>query len=129
MKSTIELTGLALTPSLGTYGPNDVVPSAHLLNLTLAVDPKLVFVEADGMEFVFDYDPLILEIDRLANEQHYETQERLITRIVLACSKYSEIEAVDIYLSKQPTLRDSGELGVRLRVEADELTRLRNAST
>ena len=81
MNSTIELRGLALTPSLGTYGPNDVVPSAHLLDLTLAVDPKLVFVDADGMEFVFDYDPLILEIDRLASERHYETQERLITRI------------------------------------------------
>lgn len=29
------------------------------------------------MQSVFDYDPLLIEIQRLAAGQHYETQERL----------------------------------------------------
>ena len=54
MKSTIELRELALEPSLGTYGQGDVVPDVHLLDLTLTLDPKLVFIDADGMDRVFD---------------------------------------------------------------------------
>ena len=125
MKSTIELKQLVLKPSLGTYGPDDVVPNLHLLDLTLKVDPKLVLIDADGMDYVFDYDPLIFEIDRIAKEVHYETQERLIARILSACATYDEIEAVEIHLSKRPVLRNSGELGVRLNVEAGDLARLR----
>jgi hypothetical protein len=30
------------------------------------------------MANVFDYDPLIKEIDRIAEDGHYETQERLM---------------------------------------------------
>jgi hypothetical protein len=37
MKSVIEFKGLELKVSLGTYGPKDVVPSAHILELTLTV--------------------------------------------------------------------------------------------
>ena len=125
MKSTIELKQLVLKPSLGTYGPDDVVPNLHLLDLTLKVDPKLVLINADGMDYVFDYDPLIFEIDRIAKEVHYETQERLIARILSACATYDAIEAVEIHLSKRPVLRNSGELGVRLNVEAGDLARLR----
>lgn len=125
MKSTIELKQLALTPSLGTYGPDDVVPDTHLLDLTLTIHPGLVLIDSDGMDHVFDYDPLVLEIDRLAQDVHYHTQERLVTRIVSACAAYEEIEAVDICLSKRPVLRDSGQLGVRLHVSADELTQMR----
>ena len=125
MKSTIELKQLVLKPSLGIYGPDDVVPNLHLLDLTLKVDPKLVLIDVDGMDYVFDYDPLIFEIDRIAKEVHYETQERLIARILSACATYDAIEAVEIHLSKRPVLRNSGELGVRLNVEAGDLARLR----
>lgn len=128
MKSTIELKGLALTPSLGTYGPDDVVPDAHILDLTLTIDPALVLIKSDGMKHVFDYDPLIREIDRLAMDGHYETQERLMTRIVGACATYREIEAVDIELSKRPVLRDTGQLGVRLSVGAPDMAALRARS-
>ena len=77
------------------------------------------------MNHVFDYDPLIAEIDRLASDGHYHTQERLMTKITSACASYEVIEAVEIYLSKRPVLRDSGELGVRLNVKAEELAEVR----
>ncbi|WP_425039498.1 dihydroneopterin aldolase [Primorskyibacter sp. S187A] len=125
MKSTIELRDLELAPSLGTYGPGDVVPDVHLLDLTLTIDPQLVFIDQDGMERVFDYDPLVAEIDRLAGEGHYHTQERLMTRIVGACAGYAAIEAVELCLSKRPVMRGSGTLGVRLCVDAAELAALR----
>lgn len=38
------------------------------------------------------------EIDQLARDGHYETQERLMTRIVEACAKYLEIESIEIGL-------------------------------
>ncbi len=126
MKSTIELKNLELKPSLGTYGPDDVVPDVHLLDLKLSIDPKLVLIDTDGMDLVFDYDPLIAEIDRLASDGHYHTQERLTTRIVAACAAYDAIEAVEICLSKRPVIRDSGELGVRLSVETEGLAAVRS---
>ena len=125
MKSTIELRQLELTTSIGTYSPKDVVPNMHLLDLTLTIDPKLVLIDVDSMNNVFDYDHLIIEIERLAKEVHYHTQERLITRIVEACAVYETIESVDLLLSKRPVLRNSGQLGVRLQVGSSELREVR----
>ena len=126
MKSTIELKQLELKPSLGAYGSNAEVPDVHLLDLTLTIDPKLVFIDADGMDRVFDYDPLIAQIDRLASDGHYHTQERLMTRIVEACVAHAPIEAVDICLRKRPVLRGSGELGVRMTVGTEGLSEVRS---
>ena len=125
MKSTIELRQLKLTPSLGIYSPKDIKPDVHLLDLTLKIDPKLVLIDVDSMNNVFDYDPLIIEIERLAKEVHYHTQERLITRIVEACAAYETIESVDLLFRKRPVLRNSGELGVRLQVGSSELRDVR----
>ena len=80
----IDLKDLQLQTQIGTYGPEAVIPKQHLLDLTLWIDPKLVFISEDLMENVFDYDPLVIEIERLAGDGHYETQERLMTRIVQA---------------------------------------------
>ena len=126
MNSRIELKQLELKPSLGTYGSDAVVPDVHLLDLTLTIDPKLVFIDADGMDHVFDYDPLIDQIDRLASDCHYHTQERLMTRIVAACAAHAPIEAVEICLRKRPVLRGSGELGVRLTVGTEGLAKVRS---
>ena len=126
MKSTIELKQLELKPSLGTYGSDAVVPDVHLLDLTLTIDPKLVFIDTDGMDRVFDYDPLIAQIDRLASDGHYHTQERLMTRIVAACAAHTSIEDVEICLRKRPVLRGSGELGVRLTVGKEGLAKVRS---
>jgi dihydroneopterin aldolase len=125
VSACVELRDLRLNTNIGTYGPNDVVPDAHTLDLTLWLAPALVLIEQDGMAHVFDYDPLVADIDRLAADGHYETQERLITRIVHACASYPAIEALDIGLRKSPVRQGSGSLGVRVSVDAITLSSLR----
>jgi dihydroneopterin aldolase len=70
------------------------------------------------MTHVFDYDPLITEIDRLAADGHYETQERLMTRIAIACAAHPVIQWIEICLKKSPVRLGSGSLGVRLTLDA-----------
>lgn len=127
MHSTVELTGLQLPVDLGIYGPGDVVPDAHFLDLTLIIDPARVLVDRDDMAFVFDYDPLVREIETLARDGHYQTQEWLMSRIARACARYSEIEGVDIMVYKSPVLAGTGRLGVRLSLNLQELRQLRGA--
>jgi len=122
----IELKDLKLQTQIGTYGPGAIVPKQHLLDLTLWIDPKLVLIAEDVMENVFDYDPLVIEIDRLAGDGHYETQERLMTRIVQACANYSEIESLEIGLRKLPVSAGSGSLGVRLSIDSTTLSNMRD---
>ena len=126
--SQVELKDVKIAAQIGTYGPDEVVPEAHLLDLTLTIAPDLVLIAQDGMAHVFDYDPLILQIDALAREHHYETQERLMTRITYACAAYPAIRALDICLRKRPVLAGSGSLGVRLVLDAEALSALRPAA-
>ena len=127
-QASIELKGLTLSTNIGTYQAGDVVPDKHILDLILWIDAGLVLIEEDDMAHVFDYDPLVLEIDRLANDCHYETQERLITRIVQACCMHQAIQSLDISLRKGPVLNNSGSLGVRLELDAEALQRLRKTA-
>ena len=127
MHSTVELTGLQLPVDLGIYGPGDVVPDAHFLDLTLIIDPARVLVDRDDMALVFDYDPLVREIEALARDGHYQTQEWLMSRIARACARYSEIEGVDMMVYKSPVLAGTGRLGVRLSLNLQELRQLRGA--
>lgn len=124
----IELKDLKLQTQIGTYGPGAIAPKQHLLDLTLWIDSKLVLISEDVMENVFDYDPLVSEIDRLAGDGHYETQERLMTRIAQACSKYPEIESLEIGLRKLPVSAGSGSLGVRLSIDNTALRNMRDKS-
>ena len=125
----IELRDLELSTDIGTYGPGDIVPTQHLLDLTLWINSTLVLISTDLMASVFDYDPLVVEIDRLARDGHYETQERLMTRIVEACAKYLEIESIEIGLKKLPVLSGTGSLGVRLSVDSATLNKIRSSTT
>lgn len=127
--SYVELRDLQIPAQIGTYGPQDVVPDAHMLDLTLTVASHLVMISRDEMALVFDYDPLIRQIEALARADHYETQERLVTRIAEACAGYPQIEALDICLRKRPVLPGSGTLGVRLIVDAEMMAALRTAIT
>lgn len=129
-KSCIELRDLWLQADIGTYKSGEVVPSHHSLDLTLWIDPGLVLISEDSMNQVFDYDPLIRQIQRIAADGHYETQERLITRIVEACAELSVVESIDIGLRKFPVSTESGSLGVRLSLGSQELRAMRkiNAS-
>lgn len=129
MRAQIVLEALELPLDLGTYGPTDIVPDTHLLNATLTIDPAMVLVDADAMDRIYDYDPLVLEIERLARDGHYETQEWLLTRIAKACAKEAAIQAVTLKLYKQPVLlgpdgSGSGTLGVELSLDRAELDRL-----
>jgi len=125
LRACVELRDLQLRTDIGSYGPHEVVPDAHVLDLTLWLAPALVLIAQDGMAHVFDYDPLVVEIDRLAADGHYATQERLVTRIVHACAAYAVIEAVDIAVRKSPVRQGSGSLGVRVSVDAHTLNTLR----
>jgi len=124
--ASIELRDLELSTDIGTYGPGDIIPKQHLLDLTLWIDSRLVLISNDLMESVFDYDPLVVEIDRLARDGHHETQERLMTRIVEACAKYIEIESIEIGLKKLPVHSGTGSLGVRLLVDSARLNKIRS---
>lgn len=121
----VELKDLRLNTQIGTYAPGATIPDKHLLNLTLWINPKLILISEDLMARVFDYDPLVLEIDRLAADGHYETQERLVTRIVEACARYSEIESLEISLRKTPVRESSGVLGIKLYLDASSLASMR----
>jgi dihydroneopterin aldolase len=121
----IELKDLKLQKQIGTYGRGVTIPKQHLLDLTLWIDSNLVLIPKDIMENVFNYDPLVIEINRLAGAGHYETQERLMIRIVHACVKYPEIESLAINLRKLPVSAGSGSISVRLWLDQIALNGLR----
>lgn len=124
--AVIELRDLHLKTNIGTYGPNDTRPDVHILDLTLGISVNQALIAQDGMEHVFDYDPLVTEIDRLAADVHYDTQERLITRIASACAAYPAIQYMEICLKKSPVRSGSGSLGVRLTLDAVATNTLRS---
>ena len=124
----VELRDLQLTADIGTYGPNDVPPDIHLLDLTLGIAVDQVLIAQDGMAHVFDYDPLILEIDRLSGDGHYETQERLMTLIALACAAHPADQTSEISLKKWPVRSGNGSLGVRLILDEAQTDGLRAPS-
>ncbi|MBU3605045.1 dihydroneopterin aldolase [Polynucleobacter sp. AP-Kaivos-20-H2] len=125
-KASIELRDLKLQTQIGTYKTDDIIPHSHLLDLTLWIDSNLVFISEDKMSNVFDYDPLVLEITRLASNCHYETQERLMSRITEACASYPQIQSLEIGLRKSPVHNNSGSLGVRLSLDEEALLQLRS---
>lgn len=124
----IELRDLKIAARIGTYGSNDVVPNAHLLDLRLTISAQQVLIPVDDMALVFDYDPLIVRIDAVSRSAHFQTQERLITLIVEICADFQQIEAVEICLRKTPVLANTGFLGVRLFVPASDLNAMRGGS-
>jgi dihydroneopterin aldolase len=125
----IELRELQIAAAIGTYVKGDIVPDAHILDLTLTISPDLVQISADEMALVFDYDPLIIRINQIALGQKYETQEYLITLIVQACADYHQIVALDICIRKTPVLAGTGSLGMRLTLETQDLAALRHHDT
>ena len=124
-RACIELKDLRLNTQIGTYAPGATIPDQHLLDLTLWINPRFILISEDVMDQVFDYDPLVVEIDRLVADGHYETQERLATRIVEACAYHPEIESLEISLKKTPVRENSGLLGIKLYVDVNTLTNMR----
>lgn len=126
-QARIELRDLQLPVSIGTYGPGDIIPDAHLLDLNLTISPDLVEIPSDAMAKVFDYDPLIARIEAIARSRVFETQEYVMTLITQACAAYDEIMGLEICLRKLPVLAGTGSLGVRLVLGTEELAALRPA--
>ena len=122
--SKIVLKDLSLPTNIGSYGENDVTPKEHVLDMSVLIAPGLVLIENDGMDFVFDCAPVIATIEDLARGRHYNTQEYLLTRIVQACARYTEIEGVSLNLRKMPVLND-GSLGVEISVDKEYLETVR----
>ena len=123
--SSIELKDMILGTDIGTYGPDDIVPDHHLLDLMLDIAATRVLIPQDGMAHVFDYDPLIADIKTLAATGRRDTQEWLATQIVRLCAQYPEIEGACVHLRKFPVSEGSGTLGVRLTVTQGDLEALR----
>lgn len=128
IQAFIELRDLKLLTQIGTFAVASDAPKEHLLDLTIGIDAKLVLIDSDTMTLVFDYDPLVRDIDRLSRDGRYETQERLITRIVTACATYPEIISVDINLRKGPVLNASGSLGVRVNLDQAAFSALKHSA-
>lgn len=126
-EAKVELRDFKISTQIGTYAPGDCVPDQHVLDLVLWIGSDSVLIAQDAMAHVFDYDPLVCEIERLAGDGHYETQERLMTRIVGACAGYQAIQALDIYLRKSPvrTGTGTGSLGMRLYIDPQSLEAMR----
>ncbi|MFZ4711136.1 MAG: dihydroneopterin aldolase, partial [Zwartia sp.] len=64
LQAFVELRDLKLTTQIGTFAVASEAPKEHLLDLTLGIDAKLVLIESDTMAHVFDYDPLVHDINR-----------------------------------------------------------------
>ena len=126
--SQIELRDLKIAAHIGTYGPKDVVPDAHVLDLTLNIASDLLLIAEDDMALVFDYDPLVVRIDEIARAYHFQTQERLMTLIAEACAAYPQITKLEMCLRKLPVLAGSGTLGLRLFMGTEDLDALREKS-
>lgn len=125
MQALVELRDLQIDADIGTYGPTDVVPEAHLLDMTLTIHPQNVLIDHDTMDSVFDYDPLIARIHQLAADRHYETQEYLLTLIARVCAMSEAITGVDLRLRKYPVSRHTGSAGVRLVLDVQDLATIR----
>ena len=125
--SKVTIKDLSLEADIGSYNSKDNMQLVHLLDLSLVIDPSLVLIKNDGMELVFDYDPLIAKILQLSGECHYDTQERLLTRIIHACAGHAEIQRVTVNLRKTPVVND-GFLGLEVTVDNKYLDELRLAS-
>ena len=122
----IRLNDLTLPCSIGTYGTDDIIPNAHVLDMVLYLEKSWVVIDADQMDRVFDYDPLIHKILQKAAADKYETQEYLISLIFQCCFEHIEVHAAELFLRKAP-VRDDGSLGVQVTLTRAEFEHMRPA--
>ena len=111
---TIELKDFKLSVEIGTYAIGQVQPQYHLVDLIFEIDESFILINQDSMDKVFDYDPLIANLEKLSNQRHFHTQEKLLTEIVELCRTYSPpLASVEVYLRKYPVSASGGTLGLR----------------
>ena len=122
----IRLNDLTLPCTIGTYEADDIIPDAHVLDMVLYLDKSWVVIDADQMNRVFDYDPLISKILQIAATEKYETQEYLMSLIFQFCFVHAEVHAAELFLRKSP-VRDDGSLGVQVTLTRAEFEDMRSA--
>ena len=122
-RSQINIRDLHLSCTIGHYALGTPVPNTHVLDLTLTIARDLLQIETDDMGLVFDYDPLLIQINQIAGAQHYATQEFLLTQIIMDCANYPQVKAVDAQLRKGPV--QGGSIGVRMILSETELASMR----
>ncbi|NCV12267.1 MAG: dihydroneopterin aldolase [Rhodobacteraceae bacterium] len=122
----IRLNDLTLPCTIGTYEADDIIPDAHVLDMVLYLDKSWVVIDADQMNRVFDYDPLISKILQIAATEKYETQEYLMSLIFQCCFVHAEVHAAELFLRKSP-VRDDGSLGVQVTLTRAEFEDMRSA--
>jgi dihydroneopterin aldolase len=122
----IRLNDLTLPCSIGTYDTDDIIPDAHVLDMVLYLDKSWVVIDADQLDRVFDYDPLIRKILQIAAADKYETQEYLMALIFQCCFEYTEIHSAELFLRKAPVHSD-GSLGVQVTLTRGEFEDMRSA--
>ena len=122
----IRLNDLILPCTIGTYQADDIIPDAHVLDMVLYLDKSWVVIDADQMNRVFDYDPLISKILQIAATEKYETQEYLMSLIFQCCFVHAEVHAAELFLRKSP-VRDDGSLGVQVTLTRAEFEDMRSA--
>jgi dihydroneopterin aldolase len=122
----IRLNDLTLPCTIGTYEADDIIPDAHVLDMVLYLDKSWVMIDADQMNRVFDYDPLIRKILQIAATEKYETQEYLMSLIFQCCFVHAEVHAAELFLRKSP-VRDDGSLGVQVTLTRAEFEDMRSA--
>jgi dihydroneopterin aldolase len=122
----IRLNDLTLPCTIGTYEADDIIPDAHVLDMVLYLDKSWVVIDADQMNRVFDYDPLIRKILQIAATEKYETQEYLMSLIFQCCFVHAEVHAAELFLRKSP-VRDDGSLGVQVTLTQAEFEDMRSA--
>lgn len=129
-RAAVELVGLEIDLRPGPNGGDaprgaGEGPERNLLDMTLRLDPSLVLVPEDAMERVFDYDPVVAELRRIAAAEVYVTHERMLTLMAEALAADPRIEAAELFLRKRLDPGRAGDLGVRLSLDAEALARLR----
>ncbi|NDH74375.1 MAG: dihydroneopterin aldolase [Rhodobacteraceae bacterium] len=122
----IRLNDLTLPCTIGTYEADDIIPDAHVLDMVLYLDKSWVVIDADQMNRVFDYDPLISKILQIAATEKYETQEYLMSLIFQCCFVHAEVHAAELFLRKSP-VRDDGSLGIQVTLTRAEFEDMRSA--
>ena len=94
-QSSVKLRGLSLNCDIGSYGINEVVPNKHRLDMELLVE-NLILVDHYKMDNVFDYDPLVEEINQISLWQIYARKPDYF--ILKACPKYHQVKVIIISL-------------------------------
>jgi dihydroneopterin aldolase len=122
----IRLNDLTLPCTIGTYEADDIIPDAHVLDMVLYLDKSWVIIDADQMDRVFDYDPLISKILQIAATEKYETQEYLMSLIFQCCFVHPEVHAAELFLRKSP-VRNDGSLGIQVTLTRAEFEDMRSA--